>query len=45
MSEVQSSNTNSTQQQQQQQQQSYTDSKIDSAESERIYLEMKEAWL
>jgi len=44
MSEVQNSNTNSTQQQQQQQQ-SYSDSKINSAESERLYLEMKEAWL
>ena len=47
MSEVQNSNTNSTQQQQQQQQQqqSYSDSKLNSAESERLYLEMKEAWL
>ena len=46
MSKVQNPNTNSThQQQQQQQQQSYTDSKINSAESERLYLEMKEAWL
>jgi len=46
MSEVQNPNTNSTpQQQQQQQQQSYSDSKINSAESERLYLEMKEAWL
>ena len=46
MSEIQNPNTNSTQQQQQQQQQqSYTDSKINSAESERLYLEMKEAWL
>ena len=47
MSEVQNPNTNSTQQQQQQQQQqqSYTDNKIKSAESERLYLEMKEAWL
>ena len=44
MSEVQNSNTNSTQQQQQQQQ-SYSDSKVNSAESERLYLEMKEAWL
>ena len=44
MSEVQSANTNSTQQQQQQQQ-SYSESKINSAESERLYLEMKEAWL
>ena len=46
MSEVQNPNTNSTQQQQQQQQQqSYSDSKINSAESERLYFEMKEAWL
>ena len=46
MSEVQNPNNNSTkQQQQQQQQQSYSDSKINSAESERLYLEMKEAWL
>lgn len=43
MSEVQNPNTNSTQQQQQQQ--SYSDSKINSAESERLYLEMKKAWL
>ena len=45
MSEVQDPNTNSTQQQQQQQQQSYSDSKINPTESERLYLEMKEAWL
>ena len=46
MNEAQNPNTNSTQQQQQQQQQqSYTDSKINSAESERLYLEMKKAWL
>jgi len=44
MSEVQNPNTNSTQQQQQQQQ-SYSDSKINSAASDRLYLEMKEAWL
>ena len=44
MSEAQNSNTNSTQQQQQQQQ-SFTDNKTNSAESERLYLEMKEAWL
>tara|TARA_B000000441_G_C21512914_1_gene216026 strand:+ start:288 stop:416 length:129 start_codon:yes stop_codon:yes gene_type:complete len=42
MSEVQNPNTNSTQQQQQQ---SYSDSKINSAESERLYLEMQKAWL
>ena len=47
MSEVQNPNGNSAQQQQQQQQQqqSNSDSKINSAESERLYLEMKEAWL
>ena len=46
MSEIQNPITNSTQQQQQQQQQqSYTESKVNSAESERLYLEMKEAWL
>ena len=45
MSEVQNPNTNSTQQEQTQQQQSFTDNKINSAESERLYLEMKEAWL
>ncbi len=45
MSEVQNSNTKSTQQQQQQQQQSYSDNTINSAESEKLYLEMKEAWL
>ena len=45
MSEVQDTKTNSTQQQQQQQQQSYTDNKINSAESERLYLEMRDAWL
>ena len=44
MSEVQNQNNNSTQQQQQQQQ-SYSETKINSAESERLYLEMKEAWL
>ena len=45
MSEVQNPDNSSTQQQQQQQQQSYTESKINSAESEKLYLEMKEAWL
>ena len=46
MNEVQNPNANSTQQQQQQQQQqTYSDSKINSAESERLYIEMKEAWL
>jgi len=45
MNEVQNPNTNSTHQQHQQQQQSYIERKINSAESERLYLEMKEAWL
>ena len=45
MSEAQDPNNNSTQQQQQQQQQSYSESKINSAESERLYIEMKKAWL
>ena len=45
MSEIQDPNTNSTQQQQQQQQQSFTENKINSSESERIYFEMKERWL
>ena len=45
MSEVQNPDTNSTQQQQQQQQQSYSDSKLNSSESERLYFEMREAWL
>ena len=45
MSEVQNPDTNSTQQQQQQQQQSCSDSKINSADSERLYFQMKEAWL
>ena len=44
MSEVQNQNNNSTQQQQQQQQ-SYSETKINSAESERLYFEMKKAWL
>ena len=45
MNESQNSNNSSTQQQQQQQQQSYTEKKINSAESERLYFEMKEGWL
>ena len=44
MNEVQNQNNNSTQQQQQQQQ-SYSETKINSAESERLYFEMKKAWL
>tara|TARA_B100000287_G_scaffold402233_1_gene422974 strand:- start:606 stop:740 length:135 start_codon:yes stop_codon:yes gene_type:complete len=44
MSEVQNSNSSSTQQQQQQQQ-SYIENKRSNAESERVYLEMKEGWL
>ena len=45
MSEVQSSNSSSTPQQQQHQQQSYTERKHSCAESERLYIEMKEGWL
>ena len=33
------------QQQQQQQQQTFTENKINSAESEKLYFEMKKAWL
>ena len=47
MSEVQTQESDSTQQQQQQQQQqqSYQDSNIYSAETELLYLKMKEGWL
>ena len=46
MSELQSQKRDSTQQQQQeQQQQSYQESKIYSAETEQLYLKMKEGWL
>ena len=45
MSEVSTTDSRSTQQQQQQQQQSYTENKIKSAESEKLYFKMKEAWL
>ena len=45
MSEVQNSNNGSTQQQQEQQQQSYSEKKINSAESEKLYIKMKEGWL
>ena len=46
MSEVQTQQGDSTQQQQQQQQQqSYQDSNIYSAETEQLYLKMKEGWL
>ena len=45
MSEVSTTDSRSTQQQQQQQQQSYTENKINSAESEKLYLKMKEGWL
>ena len=46
MSEVQNSgNTSSQQQQQQQQQQSYVENKINSSESEKLYLKIKEGWL
>ena len=45
MSEVQNSNSSSTPQQQQHQQQSYTENKQNCAESERLYIEMKEGLL
>ena len=45
MSEVQNPDKSSTQQQQQQQQQSYTENKINSIESEKLYIKMKEGWL
>ena len=45
MSDVQNPDNGSTQQQQQQQQQSYTENKINSAESEKLYIKMKEGWL
>tara|TARA_B100001029_G_scaffold105704_1_gene87156 strand:- start:410 stop:547 length:138 start_codon:yes stop_codon:yes gene_type:complete len=45
MSEVQNPDNSSTQQQQQQQQQSYTENKINSIESEKLYIKMKEGWL
>ena len=45
MNEVQNSDNSSTQQQQQQQQQSYTESKINFLESEKVYNKMKEGWL
>ena len=44
MSEVQTQKSDSTQQQQQQQQ-SYQESNIYSAETEQLYLKMKEGWL
>ena len=46
MSEVQTQKSNSSQQQQQQQQQqSYQENNIYSAESEQLYIKMKEGWL
>ena len=45
MGEVKTQDNDSTQQQQQQQQQSYQDSKNFSAETEKLYLKMKEGWL
>ena len=45
MSEVQTQKNDSTQQQQQQQQQSYQEHKMYSAETEKLYLKMKEGWL
>ena len=45
MSEIQTQKSDSSQQQQQQQQQqSYQESSIYSAETEKIYLKMKEGW-
>ena len=45
MRESQTKENDSTQQQQQQQQQSYQDNTIHSAETEKLYLKMKEGWL
>ena len=45
MREGQTQDSDSTQQQQQQQQQSYQDGNIYSAETEQLYLKMKEGWL
>ena len=47
MSEIQTQENDSIQQQQQQQQQqqSYQDSTVYSAETEQLYLKMKEGWL
>ena len=45
MSEVKTQDIDSTQQQQQQQQQSYQEGNIHSAETEKLYLKMKEGWL
>ena len=45
MSEIQTQKSDSTQQQQQQQQQSYQEASIYSAETEKLYLKMKEGWL
>ena len=45
MSDVPTQDSDSTQQQQQQQQQSYQDSNIHTADTEQLYLKMKEGWL
>ena len=45
MREAKPQEIDSTQQQQQQQQQSYQESNIYSAETEKLYLKMKEGWL
>ena len=45
MNDVQNPNNGSSQQQQQQQQQSCSEEKINSAESEKLYIKMKEGWL
>jgi len=45
MNDRQAESSNSTQQQQQQQQQPFPESNIYSAETEQLYLKMKEGWL
>tara|TARA_B100000965_G_C18881880_1_gene452239 strand:- start:188 stop:325 length:138 start_codon:yes stop_codon:yes gene_type:complete len=45
MEEVQTESTNSTQPQHQHQHQPFQDNKIYSAETEQLYLKMKEGWL
>ena len=45
MSDVPTQDSDSTQQQHQQQQQSYQDSNIHTADTEQLYLKMKEGWL
>jgi len=45
MSEIQTQKSDSSQQQQQQQQQQYQENNIYSAETEQLYIKMKEGWL